>query len=87
MSELKDPLQTRQEARAQLKISITTLDVAIARGFIKVRRIGSRVFILQSELDRFVRRDVRSIWPEKRDGKTARTVIGTVVQFREAVSA
>jgi hypothetical protein len=91
MSDLKYPLLTRQEARAQLKISLSSLEVAIARGMIKVRRIGSgkgcRVLIPQSELDRFLRRDVPSIWPQKQDGKTARSVIGTVVQFREAVNA
>jgi len=87
VSELKDPLLTRQEACALLKIAVSTLDVAIGRGMIKARRIGLRVLIPQSEIERFVRRDVPRIWPEKKDGKTARTVIGTVVQFREAVNA
>ena len=87
MSELKDPLLTREEARAQLKISLSSLEVAIGRGMIRVRRIGPRVFIQQSEIERFVRRDVPRIWPEKKDGKTARSVLGAVVPFREAVNA
>ena len=87
MSELKDPLLTRQEALAQLKISLSSLEVAIGRGMIKVRRIGSRVFIPQSEIERFVRRDVARIWPEKRNGKTARSAVATIVEFREAVHA
>jgi hypothetical protein len=91
VSELKDPLLTREDARAQLKIAVSTLDVAIRRGMIKVRRIGSgrrcRVFIPQSELDRFVRRDVPRIWPEKKDGKTVRTVLGAVVPFCESVAS
>jgi excisionase family DNA binding protein len=87
VSELKDPLLTRQEARAQLRISLSTLEVAISRGMIKVRRLGPRVLIPQSELDRFVRRDVPRIWPEKKDGKTARSVFGAVVSFREAVAS
>jgi excisionase family DNA binding protein len=87
VSELKDPLLTREEARAQLKIAVSTLDVAIRQGMIKVRRIGVRVLIPQSELDRFVRRDVHHIWPQKKDGKTVRSPLGAVVSFREAVNA
>ena len=65
-------LYTREEAIEQLSISMSTLQVLIARGEIQVRRLGKRVLIPRSELERLAERDVQVIWPEKVNGKTTK---------------
>lgn len=46
---------TRQEAAKALRISVRTLEKRVNEGTLKVVRDGKRVFILQSELDRYLR--------------------------------
>ena len=65
-------LYTREEAIEQLSISMSTLQLLIARGEIQVRRLGKRVLITRGELERLAERDIPTIWPEKVDGKTTR---------------
>ncbi|HEX4381203.1 MAG TPA: excisionase family DNA-binding protein [Candidatus Acidoferrum sp.] len=73
---IEKALLSRKEAAEYVSLSLSTLDVAIARGMLRVRRMGSRVLIPREELDRFVRRDVPNIWPAKRDGqKTTRHAV------------
>lgn len=46
-------LYSRIEAAEKLSISLRTLGTLIARGSIRVRRIGGRVLISHRELERF----------------------------------
>jgi excisionase family DNA binding protein len=65
-------LFSRAEAAAQFSISVSSLDVMVARGMLKVIRKGRRVLIHRSEIERVARQDIPRIWPPKRDGKTER---------------
>jgi excisionase family DNA binding protein len=65
-------LYSREEAAEQLSICLSTLQLLIAQGEIEVRRLGKRILIPRSELERLARRDVHVVWPEKVDGKTTR---------------
>lgn len=46
---------TREEASKALRISLGTLDRRIAEGSILAVRDGKRIFILQDELNRYLR--------------------------------
>ena len=50
-------LYSRLEAAQILSISLRTLDHVAARGEIRVRRIGRKVLIPRTELERFSRAD------------------------------
>jgi excisionase family DNA binding protein len=63
-------LHSRQEAAEELSIHVSSLDVLINQGRIRVRHMGRRVLIPHAELERFAKRDQAPIWPPKRDGKT-----------------
>jgi hypothetical protein len=63
---------SREQAAAQLAIPVSTLDVQIGIGRIRVERQGRRVFILHSELERFAGRSFAFLWPAKQNGKTVR---------------
>jgi excisionase family DNA binding protein len=65
-------LISRKEAAAVLSISVSTLEQLIIQGEIKTRSLGRRVLIPREQLDRLAQRDVRVIWPDKRQGKTVR---------------
>jgi len=65
-------LYGRKEAAQQLSISVSTLEQLIAQGELQVRRLGKRIFIPRTELERLAGHDVRVVWPEKVNGKTAR---------------
>ena len=67
-------LFTRREAAETISISLSSLDVMVARGMLKVARKGRRVLIHHSELERVARKDIPRIWPSKIDGKTNRAV-------------
>lgn len=73
-------LYTRAEAAERLSLSVSTLDVTIRRGMLRVQRKGRRVLIAADELDKFVRKDIPQIWPAKENGKTVRTL----EKYREA---
>ena len=63
---------SREEAADALSLSVSTIDVLIGRGMLRVRRQGRRVLIPISEIQRFAKRDVAHIWPEKKNGHTVR---------------
>jgi excisionase family DNA binding protein len=69
-------LFTRAEAAGMLSLSVSTLDVAIARGMLRARRNGRRVMIEKREIERFSRADHPRIWAP--DGNR-----GTIVSGRE----
>lgn len=48
---------TRREAAEALRISLRTLDTLLAQGKLRSRRIGRRVLVPQSELEKLLRRD------------------------------
>jgi excisionase family DNA binding protein len=55
-------LFTRAEAAEMLSISMATLDVAIARGMLRSRRMGRRVMLEKRKLEAFSRSDHPRIW-------------------------
>jgi excisionase family DNA binding protein len=63
---------SRKDAAAILSISVSTLEQLIAQGEIKIRCLGKRVMIPREQLERLANRDIRIIWPNKRQGKTVR---------------
>lgn len=65
-------LYSRKQVAQQLSLSVSTIDVLIGRGMLRVRRQGRRVLVPSAEIERFSKRDVAQIWPEKVDGKTTR---------------
>lgn len=73
MAPAQKALFTKKEAAAMLSTSVSTLDVAIARGMLRARRQGRRVLIHRKEIDRFAKADHLRIWPAAGpDGKTRR---------------
>lgn len=71
-------LFSRKEAAVYIGVSLSTLDMIVARRLMRFRRIGKRVLIHRSELDRFARADHFTIWPKKNsDGKTTRVLEST----------
>lgn len=70
-------LYSRKEAAYQLSVSVSTLEQLIAQGGIQVRRLGKKILIPRKELERLAENDVRVVWPEKVNGKTARVVTQT----------
>jgi excisionase family DNA binding protein len=71
-------LFSRKEAAGALALSDSTIDEMIARGMIRAVHFGRRVLIHRDEIERCGRKiaqgDMPSVWPEKRDGKTIRSV-------------
>jgi excisionase family DNA binding protein len=67
-------LYTKKEAAEQLSLSVSSLDILIARGDIEVRQFGKRILVPRTELERLAKRDVVVLWPEKQNGKTTRQV-------------
>jgi excisionase family DNA binding protein len=65
-------LYRRPEAAELLSISISTLDIAIARGLIASRKIGKSRLIPRDALLAFSQKDLPLLWPEKVAGKTTR---------------
>lgn len=72
-------LYSRREAAAALAVSVSTLDVMIARGMLRAVRFGRRVLIHRDEIERCGRKiaqgDLAGVW-QKLDGKTRRIVAG-----------
>lgn len=56
-------LFSRLEAAEILSFSVSTLDVAVARGMLRVRRMGRRVMFEKREIEKFARTDHSRIWP------------------------
>jgi excisionase family DNA binding protein len=67
-------LFTRKEAADALSICVSSVDVMIARGMIRVIRKGRRVMVPKAELERAAKRDDVVMWPAKLNGRTRRTV-------------
>jgi excisionase family DNA binding protein len=62
-------LVSRKDGAVFLGISTRTLDYAIDRGLLRVRKIGRRVLIPKTELERFAARDHIRIAPAAEAGK------------------
>jgi excisionase family DNA binding protein len=69
-------LFTRAEAAEMLSLSVSTVDVAIARGMLRARRQGKRVLIERREVEKFSRADHPRIWSG--DGNRGTRVEGRV---------
>lgn len=67
-------LHSREETATLLSVSVSTVDVMIARGLLRARRQGRRVLVPRAEIERAAKRDTAVIWPKKRDGKTTRYI-------------
>jgi excisionase family DNA binding protein len=50
---MKELVVTREEAAEALRLSLRTLDRLLATGQISIRRVGRRVLIPRSEIERF----------------------------------
>jgi F420-dependent methylenetetrahydromethanopterin dehydrogenase len=61
-------LYSRKESCHLLSISIRYLDLAIAAGRLKVRKIGTRVLVEAKELEKFARTSIG--FPHGDDGQT-----------------
>jgi excisionase family DNA binding protein len=61
-------LYSYKEAAQQLSVSVSTVEQLIAQGELQVRRLGRRVLIPRSELEKMARRDVQIFWPERKHG-------------------
>jgi excisionase family DNA binding protein len=59
-------LYSMKEAAASLSISLSTIEQLIAQGDLAVRRIGKRVLVPRTELEKLARRDVAVSWPERK---------------------
>ncbi|MBR0741205.1 helix-turn-helix domain-containing protein [Bradyrhizobium liaoningense] len=54
MSAARQPVAiTRKEAARELRLSLSTLDRAIKRGDLRVKKYGTRVLVPVSEVERF----------------------------------
>jgi len=62
-------LLTRRAAAALLSISERSLDYAIQRGEIKVRRAGRKVLVPRSEVERYARRDHEALRMRSTNGE------------------
>jgi excisionase family DNA binding protein len=59
-------LYSMKEAAASLSISLSTIEQLIAQGDLAVRRIGKRVLVPRTELEKLARRVVAVSWPERK---------------------
>jgi excisionase family DNA binding protein len=67
-------LFTRAEVAEMLSLSVSTVDVAIARGMLRARRNGRRVLIERREIEKFSRADHPHIWNS--DGNRGTSIDG-----------
>jgi len=65
-------LYSRQQTAEQLSLSLSTVDMLIGRGILRVRRMGKRVLVPAEEIARCSRREMAALWPAKQNGKTVR---------------
>jgi excisionase family DNA binding protein len=63
-------LLSRSEAAHLVSISVSTIDMLIATGRLRVRRQGRRVLVSQSDVERLFLCDLPVSWPPKENGKT-----------------
>jgi excisionase family DNA binding protein len=61
---------SRKEAATALAVSVSTVDMLIGRGMLRVRRQGRRVLVPAVEIGKFSKREITHLWPAKVDGKT-----------------
>lgn len=64
-------LVARREAAVVLGVCLRTVDYLIARGELPVRRVGRRVLVPRSELEKFVRRGKTTKKGALQDGTTS----------------
>jgi excisionase family DNA binding protein len=65
-------LYSRKEASAALALSVSSIDQLILSARLRVRRIGSRVLIPKSEIEKLARSDIGRIFPPQINGKSTR---------------
>jgi excisionase family DNA binding protein len=67
-----DFILSRQEVAGALRLSLRSVDYLIARGELRVRRVGRRVLIPRAEVERFAGGPATAAEPslEVPDGKT-----------------
>ncbi len=69
-------LYSRKETALALALSVSTVDVMIARGMLRAVHFGRRTLVHRDEIERVGRRiaqeDLPVVWPEKQNGKTIR---------------
>ena len=75
-------LFSRKEASELLSLSVSSLQVMIARGMLKITRKGRRVLIHRAEIERLSRQDIPRIWPAKFEGKTSRWSVKFLMERR-----
>ncbi len=80
-------LYTRKEAAEILRISVSTLEVMIARGMLTVRRMGRKVLIPEAALTERSNKNVTRIWPRKVAGKTVRYVESDTATLRRSAAS
>lgn len=68
-------LYTRVQAANLLGLAVTSLDLLIGRGDIRVRHFGSKILIPHEELVRVSKKDFDILWPEKGPNGTRRYVV------------
>jgi excisionase family DNA binding protein len=67
-------LLSRSDAAQFLGLAVSSIDLLIARGELRARRLGRRVLVPHAELVKFSKSDHGSIWPAKVNGRTTRNV-------------
>ena len=67
-------LYSRKEAAELLSISMSSLEILIARGDVRTRHFGKKRLIPYEELIRVSKRDIGKIWPEKGPNGTRRRI-------------
>ncbi|HEV1992476.1 MAG TPA: excisionase family DNA-binding protein [Candidatus Dormibacteraeota bacterium] len=68
-------LYSRAEAAERLSLSISTVDMLLARGLLGSRKLGSKRLIPHAALVAFSQKNLPKLWPSKRAGKTFRPAI------------
>jgi excisionase family DNA binding protein len=80
---------SRKDGANFLGLSVRTIDYAIERGLLRVRRIGRRVLIPKAELERFAAKDHARIAPASKAREKAADNGGIAVSdtARETISS
>lgn len=63
---------SRKQASEALALSVSSIDQLILSARLRVRRIGRRVLIPKTEIDKLSRSDIGRIFPPQINGKSTR---------------
>ena len=75
-------LYTRKEAAKLLSISLSSVDLLIARNFLITRKIGHKRLISHASLVAFAQKNTPRLWAGESDGKSR---AGEIVEHAKAV--